>query len=342
MAETPSLPHAGPPGRLGTRLWGALALALVLAFFAIGIGVALVMRPGKAPLRLALDPWPSNELLWLAAQRGLFAAEGLDVRTVDVASAADASIAFVRGKVDLYVATPAEVVRLAGGPRRPQVLLGLDWSVGADVILARPGIATLAELRGRPVAYEAGGLSTHVLQRGLELAGLSWGDVKPIPMAVLAMGAAYARGEVDAVVTYPPFSDELVRSGLHRVFDTTAIPGEISDLLLCDPELRRSHPDLPVRLIRIWGRALELLQDDAAVAAMAAHDGMRPEDFRAWFGNGIRLLRPEDQAGYIVAGGALSAILEKVGRSMQRAGETVVLFDGSGVLPLPAELEDWR
>ncbi|MBA3686520.1 MAG: ABC transporter substrate-binding protein, partial [Planctomycetes bacterium] len=275
------------PGSSGGGLLGLVAVAA-------GLWAMLVWRPTSEPLRLALDPWPSEELLWLAKERGLFAAEGLDVQVVEMQSAADSHIAFERGHVDLMVATCAELV----GPndRALRAVLALDASFGADVVLARNGIADVAALKGRRVAYEPGSLAAHHLLRALESAGLGWNDVTAVPMALVSSNEAFAKGEFDAVVTYPPWSVELVKAGgVHPIFDSSRIPNEIVDLVVTDATVLKRIPDLPARLRRVWGKAQLLLSDDAALAAMAARERMSASEFHAVLGDGIRLVPAGEQ-----------------------------------------------
>ncbi len=278
--------------------------------------------PSALPLRLALDPWPSEELLWIAKERGFFADEGLDVHLVEFNSASSSHTAFERGQVDLMVATSAEVV--SKNSRQLRVVLALDWSAGADVVLTRPDIADVAALKGRRVAFEPGTLTSHHLLRALESAGLSWQDVTPVPIPVASMNEAFAMGEVDAIVTYPPFSGELVSTGqAHAVFDSSRIPQEIVDMLVSDTAVLERIPDLPARLRRVWGRALTLLTDEDALTAMGRREHLTGAQFRAVLSDGIELVKPEQQIDLIAEDGALSKSFPRVQEAMRLAGEPV-------------------
>jgi len=275
-------------------------------------------------VRLAIDPWPSNELLWLAAERGLFAAEGIHIHIVDLGSAGDSSMAFARGKVDMLVTTPTELVHMARDSQA-RVLLALDWSAGADVVLARPGVATVADLRGRTVAYEPGCLTVHLLQSALASAGMGWSDITAKPMAVASMNQAYAAGDVDAVVSYPPWSVELRRdAAVQVVFDSKRIPGDICDLLVARQHVLQRYPDLPARLTRIWGRVRTLVATDpSALAAIASREDLSPQEMDVCLREGIHLLTADEQAAFIASDGPLPGILRRVRASLLQAGETV-------------------
>ncbi len=308
-------------------------LAIILAWFGWS-------RQATVPLRLALDPWPSEELLWLAKQRGFFAGEGLDLQLVELATTGDTRVAFERGQVDLAPCTGAELARMAGSREPPpRAVLVLDWSAGADVVMARAAIPDLAGLRGRRVAYEPGGVSAHVLGCALATAGLAWGDITPVAMAVPGMNEALSRDEVDAVVTYPPFNAELAPAVAHRLFDSRRIPGEIVDLVVADGALLQRMPDLPERLQRAWDRALALVPgDQTAMAAMAARESLSVEAFRASLDDGIRLVPGHEQAAFLALDGPLAKLLPRIAETMRRTGEHVPPFDPAAcLLPRPAD-----
>jgi NitT/TauT family transport system substrate-binding protein len=303
-------------------------IASVIALLAAIAILAWRMWPEPEPVRLAIDPWPSNELLWLAAERGLFAAEGIHLHVVDLGSAGDSTMAFARGKVDMLVTTPTELVHMAKDSQA-HVLLALDWSAGADVVLARPGVATMADLRGRAVAYEPGGLTVHLLQSALASAGLAWSDITAKPMAVASMNQAYAAGEVDAVVSYPPWSVELRRdAAVQVVFDSKRIPGDICDLLVARPHVLQRYPDLPARLTRIWGRVRIMVETDpSALAAIASREDLSPQEMDVCLREGIHLLTADEQAAFIASDGPLPGILRRVRTSLLQAGESVEVSD---------------
>lgn len=81
--------------------------------------------------------------------------------------------------------------------RNISVVLITDVSNGADVILGKPEIQSLKDLKGRRVG-------------------------------------AFKQGTVDAVVTFEPVRSNLLKSGAKLLFDSTQIPGEIEGLRIPD------------------------------------------------------------------------------------------------------------
>ncbi|MCX6921662.1 MAG: ABC transporter substrate-binding protein, partial [Verrucomicrobia bacterium] len=115
-------------------------------------------------------------------------------------SLSDARRAYERGQVNTLASTVIEVLQARdNSSRSPQIVQVVDYSNGADVILARPGLTNGASLRGARIGLELASLGVYVLARGLERSGLSLADFKTMPMDQLSMGDAVRKGELDAV-----------------------------------------------------------------------------------------------------------------------------------------------
>jgi NitT/TauT family transport system substrate-binding protein len=76
----------------------------------------------------------------------------------------------------------------------------------ADRVIARAdsGITTIADLKGRKVAYPAGTSGEQLLRLALESAGLTIDDIEPIIMDPSTLVAAFSAGQIDAAgIWYP-------------------------------------------------------------------------------------------------------------------------------------------
>jgi NitT/TauT family transport system substrate-binding protein len=319
---------AAPAAARGRALRLSACVAL-LAVLAVGTGLLLArahaVATTPAPLRLAMNPWPGYEFATLAQVKGFFADEGVDVKLLELSSLHDARRAYERGQADGFFGTIAEVILAeAAGPRLPRVVLVIDYSDGADVVLATPGVASLSDLRGRRVALERGSLTSFVLGRALEQAGLTWDDIEHVHMPLLDAPAALADGRVDAAVAYPPVSLKITDAGTARaIFSTTDIPGEVLDVLAVDQrvwEARRGDVDA---VCRAFFRAVAYAEANPAeaYAIMAAREGISPAVFAAALEQGVRMIRAEEQDAFLGDGGHLGRITEVTRRVLRDAGE---------------------
>ncbi len=295
-------------------------LALVLLLL---LGLAGCAGEPPAPLRIAISPWPGYELLYLAQEQGFFADAGVDVRIVEMGSLGDARRAFERRQVDGMAVTLLEVLESrAATSRAPQVVMVTDWSDGADVLVGRPPVTTLAALRGRRIGVQPGSLGTLVLARALESVGLGLADVVPVFVDETRMAEALAAGSVHAVVTYPPFSTGLEGlDGAVTLFDSRSMPREIVDVVAIDAPVVAAHPDRVRALAEAFDRAVRFTreQPDVAHAVMAQREGLPPGEFAGHL-RAMRFADLADQPALLAAGGPIDRTLRELDTVLRRLG----------------------
>ena len=315
-----------------------VVLLIAAAGFAVWRGPSAMAQP--AVIRLGISPWPPDELVWLAHRRGYFAAEGIDLRLVNFASTSDSRLAYERGQIDGMSASMVEFLHARARPGRDaRIVLFQDWSAGADVVLARPDIASLAGLKGRKVAVEPGTLTAFVLARALADVGLGISDVTLVPLGLASSSEAFRRGEVDAVVAYPPFSFDLQADGAaHALFTSATTPEEILDFLVIDGAVLAANPRLRAGMARAWQRVLDdLAREPQAVAAETApREGVTPAEFLAALG-GIHLVSRAEQDGLLRADGPFRPAFARCIATLRQIGEldsTAVLDDCVSGQPL--------
>jgi len=239
-------------------------------------------------------PWAGNEPLFLARERGLLPAEYL--RLVEYVDSADMIRAFRNGAIDAVALTLEEALRLEALGLEPRVVLVMDASHGADCVVARPEVKTLAELGGRRVALENMPLGLFMLGRALERVGLRPEDIQRVPTRLDSHLEVYRRGEVDAVVTFEPNCQQLVDAGAHVLFDSSLIPGEILDVLVVRESYLAAHPERIDMLLRGWFGALDdqKAHPDEAARIMAPRLGLDARRFREALA-GVHLLDAREQ-----------------------------------------------
>jgi sulfonate transport system substrate-binding protein len=83
----------------------------------------------------------------------------------------------------------------------PVVTVAVTRSIGAsEYLLARPGITSIAQLRGKPVAYTTGTAEQAFALRALKTAGLTQADVHQVNVSLLQLGTALQSGAAVASV----------------------------------------------------------------------------------------------------------------------------------------------
>ncbi len=289
---------AVPPGRRRRGWWHRFGRHAVLGSLLLALALGCQRQPPR--LVLAVHPWPGYAYFSLARTRQPYDPRRLNLDLRNFSDSAATMEAYISGGAQAIATTAIEVVTICGvAPDRcPVIVYVIDESRGADQVLARQGVKDLKGLVGQPIALDRSTLSRYVLSRAFESDGLP--PPKPSQLRFLPAAAwesALRRGEVQAVVAYPPRSEQLMRSqSLQTLFTSRQLPYEILDVLAVDPELLRLHPDAILALVQGWQavRLEESRRPEAVRHAMAEYLGLAPSD-GPFLSNDIRYPGPQEQ-----------------------------------------------
>ncbi|PTL82310.1 ABC transporter substrate-binding protein [Vitiosangium sp. GDMCC 1.1324] len=251
-----------------TRVFGLLLLLVVSA----------CTHEEKEPLRVGTILWPGSEPTFLARDLGYI--DDGSIRLVEYTTLGRATRDFRNGMLDAVFVTFDIALQLQQQGLEPRVVLIIDYSQGADAIVARPGLRRLEDLRGKRVAVEDLVVSIYVLGRALEQAGLQPSDIQIVRTPVDQQLRAYESGQVDAVVTYEPFVDKLCAAGAHQLFDSRQLPGEIVDMLVVRKDVLEKNPEQVQHLLQGWLQARRYLEEHPAdaMARMSPRLGTSPSE----------------------------------------------------------------
>ncbi|MCB1093045.1 MAG: ABC transporter substrate-binding protein, partial [Verrucomicrobiae bacterium] len=183
----------------------------------------------SAPI-VAVNIWPSTETLIAARESGQLSRG--EINFVEMAWSSSAMRALGNHAVDTAVLSLNEALLLQEFGNPFKVILVVDESNGADAILGRPGLTSIADLRGKKVGVEVRSAGHYLLSRALETSGLALGDVQIIPLVLPETETAFDELGVDAVVTAEPWLTHLKRKNLPVLFDSSQIPDEICRVLV--------------------------------------------------------------------------------------------------------------
>jgi len=270
------------------RLW--IVIAALFALLVAGFVIWRVLddrdvgprQKAAASARIGIATWPGFAPVFLASNRGYFENVTVGADVVDDFTARQA--AFVGGQHDFTIHTIDSLAFDAGKGVRGEIVLVLDRSNGADGIVVRNGISSVAGLRGRRVAYTRGSPAHFLLVNVLRDAGLTVRDIRTVEVDDPTRAAeAFLAGSVDAAVTWEPYLSQITRSGRGRVLiDTRQVPRTI-DVLVASPRVIHQRPQVVQAVVSGWMRALDELQQPHpdSFRIMAAGLGMREAEFRS-------------------------------------------------------------
>ena len=156
---------------------------------------------------------------------------------------------------------------------------GLPIEVVSNVAYGEKGIAVLAkadspiksvaDLKGKKVAYATGSYAQHLLALLLSKEGLTLNDVQSVNLGAGDQPAALASGEVDAIVIWEQYISQLTSDGTAKVIaDGTGVKrGNMVTYAVSD--YANKNPKVIEAYIKALNRADEVIKNEPEKAAEA-------------------------------------------------------------------------
>lgn len=255
-----------------------LLAASVAATLGLGAGTA----SADTAVSIGMSGWTGFAPLTLAKEAGIFKKNGLDVNIVKVPQASR-HLALASGDIQCAATTVETwIVWNAAGVATTQIFQ-LDMSHGADGMVVRPDIASIADLKGKTIAASAPGTSPY-FYLGWILAenGMTLDDVKVVNMEPGPAAQAFLAGQNDAAMTYEPYlSSVRAEPDKGKIIATTLDYPAVMDTFGCTPAFLKDNPEAAKALADSYFEALELIASDKdkSFEIMGADVKQSGEDF---------------------------------------------------------------
>ncbi|MBF0531944.1 MAG: ABC transporter substrate-binding protein [Candidatus Omnitrophica bacterium] len=245
----------------------SLIIFLWIALMTVGCGSK---PPEKKPdaINIAFQGWIGYSPFYLGRDLGFFKDEGIELNIVNEQLDSARRDAFIAGMLDAEAGTLDLLVSKRGQGALIVSVMEIDYSFGADGIVAMDNIQTLADLKGKKVVLSKNDVSDMFLSYLFHEQGLSRDDVAVIAKRPDEVAAAFVNGEGDAAVTWEPELSAAAKRPGSRVFLTSKDqPGFIVDTLNVRQDLAVRNPDLVRRLMRGWFRSMRYAKEHPVEAA---------------------------------------------------------------------------
>jgi NitT/TauT family transport system substrate-binding protein len=281
---------------MNKRFAALISLLSALVLLASSAAPAIA-APAKADapvkVRIGTQPWIGYGPWWIAKEKGLFEKYGLDAELTDFVEDKEVNAAFASGNMEAAnIATHTAIKLFSVGVDLKLVLLE-DVSTSADAIIAGEDIKSIADLKGKQVAYEEGTTSDLLLNYALMQNKMTLDDIVAVPMPASDAGTALMTGKVPAAVTYEPYISEALKENtkLKALYKAEERPGLISDVLVISGKFAKDKPEAAKALLKVWGEALDLYNKDkkGGQEIIAKAVGSEPEDLTTAF-DGVKFL----------------------------------------------------
>ncbi len=255
----------------------------------VSAAAAAAAAPAPAPagpaLKIAYSDWPGWIAWDVGIQKGWFKDAGVNVDFAwfEYAPSMDA---YSAGKVDAVAVTNGDALVTGSSGAPSKCILVNDYSNGNDMIVAKPGIKSVAELKGKKIGVEVGLVDHLLLLKALESAKLSEKDVKIMNVTTDQTPQALKSGTVDAIAAWQPNSGQALKdvAGSTAVFTSANAPGLIFDHLCVNPKsLAERHADWE-KVVGVWFKIADFIKNpanlDEAAKIMGARVKMPGEEYK--------------------------------------------------------------
>ncbi len=246
------------------------------------------------PLKIGYSDWPGWVAWEVAIEKGWFAEAGVDVQFewFDYVASMDA---YAAGQLDAVHMTNGDALVTGATGAKSVMILMNDYSNGNDMVIAKPGIGSVKELKCKKIGVEIGFVSHLLLLNALEKNGMSEADVELVNVPTNETPQVLASGDVDAIVAWQPSSGTALKlvPGSKAVYTSADEPGLIYDLLCVSPQSLSARKDDWKKVIEVWYRVVDYFYDpktrDDAIAIMASRVGLPPGEYEG-FVDGTKIL----------------------------------------------------
>ncbi|MCK9249188.1 MAG: ABC transporter substrate-binding protein [Solirubrobacteraceae bacterium] len=221
--------------------------------------------------------------------------------------------AFAGGSLDIGLAGSSPVSRGLSQGIEYVVPWIHDVIGSAEALVAKDGIRTIADLKGKTIAAPLASTTHYTLLAALKDAGVAERDVKIIDAEPADIAAAWKRDDIDAAYVWNPTLATLVDDGGTVITDSAkqAEKGHTTyDLAVVSKAFADRYPDALATWVEQQDAAVRLLADDpdAAAVAIGAELNLEPAEVLQQT-KGLQFLTADEQSGAAFLGG-------KVGRDL--------------------------
>jgi NitT/TauT family transport system substrate-binding protein len=275
--------------------------------FAVIAFAALPSISSAAPLKIAYSDWPGWVAWEVAIQKGWIKDAGVDAEFLWFEYGPSME-AFTAGKVDAVMVTNGDSLVTGANGAKNIVIMLTDYSNGNDVIVAKPGLKSLKDLKGKKIGLEVGVVEHLMLLNALKKIGMTEADVTIVNTPTGQTPQVLASGQVDAIAAWQPNAGQALKAvaGSTAIYSSADEPGLIYDTITVSPQSLAQHRAEWVKLVSVWDKVLAYINNPAtrpdALKIMAARTGSTPADYDAFLG-GTHFLTLADSAKIIAKKG---------------------------------------
>jgi NitT/TauT family transport system substrate-binding protein len=195
--------------------------------------------------------------------------------------------AFQAGKVDAVTVTNGDQLVMGAAGKASKGIILTDYSNGNDMIVGKPGIKSVKDLKGKKVGLEIGFVEHLLLLKALEANGMTEADITLVNVPTNDTPQTLASGQVDAIGAWYPVSGQALEQvpGSKPIFTSKDAPGLIYDFTIVATESLAKRKSDWLKVAAVWPKVAAYLADPATredgIKIMAARVNVPPAKYAA-------------------------------------------------------------
>jgi NitT/TauT family transport system substrate-binding protein len=273
---------------------GAAALAIA------ALAAPFSSASAAEPLKVGYSDWPGWVAWQVAIDKGWFKEAGVDVQFewFDYSASMEA---FGAGKIDAVLATNGDTLVMGSSGTKGLMVMATDYSNGNDMIIGKPGVKSLKDLKGKKVGLESGLVEHLLLLNGLKKADMKDTDVEIVNVKTNDTPQVLGDAAISAVGAWQPVAGQAMKAapGAKPLYTSADQPGLIYDVLTASPTSLAARKDDYAKLLTVWDKVVAFITDPKtqaeAVKIMAGRSGVPPEEYVRYL-KGTKLLTSAEGA----------------------------------------------
>lgn len=259
-----------------------LALTILIL---ITISVFLILQERqeptkKEPIRITLNLWPGYAYAYIAQEKGFFEKNGADVELILNRDSETSKELFKEEKADgIFTTLPDAIMMESEGVGQSTVMI-VDYSTDGDVIVGRPEIKNLTELRNKTIGIERINTASYrFVIETLAHSGVKEQEIYLKKVKAHDVLEALETGEIDAGHTWEPTKSAAIKRGYKILAKAGDNPWLITDVLAFNKKTLIERPRQITAIIKSLeqARRYAIQNKEDAVRIMAESESISNE-----------------------------------------------------------------
>ncbi len=274
--------------------------------------VSCIQKPNP-PIRIGSNIWLGYEPMYLARDLSLFD-EGR-IQLNELTSTSETLHELINGNIEAAALTMDEALNAISKGIPLEIALIFDISNGADALVAKQEVSSLADLVGKKLVVEENAVGAIMYYSILDKLGVDDNAVQTVNVSADRHVSIWQKGDISGIITFEPSLTNLLRQGGHILFDSSEIPERIIDVLAVRKDLSRDHQTSLKAFIASYFQALSYLKNSSGKGANYAilrhRLKLNPEEIRRSL---RKMIQPDLDGNLRLLSGVKPPIIDKTER----------------------------